>query len=155
MFYLSLPMYRSTTWQTITMPSLSGNISAIGALVEVRLTPIPRWGVPVTGMGLIDTGATTSNIDVRAVTSGRFRVTGYTNRISANLTAKAKVYQGYLELLGLPPHRALVDLIEIDQLDKLSAHAGINIIGLVGLDILNNTLFTYDGPNKGFTLDIP
>jgi hypothetical protein len=138
------------------MPKLTGVINNNGALVDVRLTPLLRWGAPVEGKGIIDTGAQMSNIGNYAIKAGRFRPTNTPiKHISTNGITKAAVYQGNVQLLGIPGHKVSLDLVESTQLEVLSQLAGVRIICLVGRDILNHAVLTYDGLNRTFTLELP
>ena len=125
-------------------------------MIDVRLTPLPRWGVPVTGKGLIDTGAQMSNIGTYPIKAGRFKPTGrIIDHISTNGIIPAAVYQGHVELVGFSGCKSTLDLIESTQLEAFSKLAGERIICLIGRDILDHAVLTYDGLNKTFTLELP
>ena len=97
-----------------------------------------------------------SNIGNYAIKAGRFRPTNTPiNHISANGITKANVYPGYVQLLGIPRHKVSLDLVQSTQLEVLSELAGVRIICLVGRDILNHAVLTYDGLNKMFTVELP
>ena len=61
-----------------------GQIERGSAKAKIRFLPTHRGGIPIEGLGILDTGATGSTIDGDSATVGRFRPLGEANSYTAS-----------------------------------------------------------------------
>ena len=77
--------------------------------MRVRLIPTSIIGLPITGMGLLDTGATFSHIDLGIAAQHKFRHIGVaTTDTASTLGAKVPVFEAKFELSELSAETFLV-----------------------------------------------
>ncbi|MBV8543611.1 MAG: retroviral-like aspartic protease family protein [Acidobacteria bacterium] len=105
--------------------------------------PVPN---PVSGMGLIDTGASTTCIDNSTAQAMGLPVVDVVKMMSASHAATdANVYPIQLQLIGTP--------IRVEITRALGAELkGQGIIALIGRDFLANCTLFYNGVTGGLTL---
>ena len=142
-----------------TAPSLTLNGPALH--VEVRLAPpaatreiigggpLPQ---PMTGAALIDTGASHTCIDIRALV-GAHPIRSRTAITPAGLID----LDTYAASLRLPEVGFEVDFEAVTGIDLANLQTEIDgtrqpVIALIGRDLLERCVFVYDGPGAEFTL---
>ncbi len=138
------------------MPEFTGQIEN-GARVRVRFTTTRVGSIPMTGMGLIDTGATYTHVDQETAEIHRFRrLDTVTVNTASQRGAEVPTYAMVVEILDLPGHR---EQLRVRGFTGPAPRPGQppteRLIALVGCDILNRGRFTYDGAAGTFTLDLP
>ena len=103
---------------------------------------------PVSGMGLLDTGASTTCIDDSVAQSMGLPVIDVVQMMSAShASSPANVYPIQLQLIGTP--------IRVEVQRALGAELkGQGIIALIGRDFLANCTLFYNGAIGGLTLSI-
>lgn len=107
--------------------------------------PVPA---PVVGYALVDTGASNTCIDERAVKRLRLQPTDVVRMTSAShRSAPKKVYPIRIEMVGLPV------TIEVFRAIGSSLDAQ-DLVLLIGRDVLENFTFFYNGPCGELTLAI-
>ena len=137
------------------MPKITRPISR-GALVKVRLVPTLITGQPVSGMGLLDTGATFSHIDWGIAAQHKFRHLGVSTSDTANaIGAKAPVFEAMFELSELSMQQFEVKARGFPARKDAKKPPSEQFIALVGQDILDQGCLVYDGLNRTFTLEFP
>ena len=123
--------------------------------MRVMVKPLHRGGVNVTGLGIIDTGATNSCISPQTISQGRFNPTAeHYDRWSADGLKKVNGYSGFLEVLDIPQPRDPLVFLPFVVGEKLGDPAHERIIALVGTDVLRHFMVTYEGPKGTFTLEL-
>ena len=143
------------------MPKFTGYLHPKGgAVVRVRLTAAHRGGVPVEGIGLIDTGASRTSIDERTVRRCRCRATEKTTTIHSALgnPRKVSVYEIRLDIQGGSGEK-YTDTLEMPifkgEGQPLDDPPDNPFIALIGMDVLRRGHFTLDGPQGIYQLDLP
>jgi predicted aspartyl protease len=103
---------------------------------------------PISGMGLIDTGASTTCIDEAMAQSMKLPVIDVVQMMSAShASSPANVYPIQLQLVGTP--------IRIEVQRALGAELKAQgIIALIGRDFLSNCTLFYNGVAGGLTLSM-
>jgi hypothetical protein len=147
------------------MPALKLPLSPQGAAIDllVSLTatdvrqlwraqmPVPQ---PVALRGLIDTGASHTSIDSRAFLSLGLQSVGIIFTSTASTGAKPQICEQYklsltvLHPSGDPRLHYIADPVTVTHADLLPYNEPV----LIGCDLLNRWVFTYDGPAGEFTL---
>ena len=138
------------------MPEFTGRLGR-GAMVRVRFMPTHGRGTPVTGMALIDTGASFTHIDRETAEIHRFRrFDMVTVNTASQRGAEVPTYDAVVEILDLPGHR---DELRVRGFTGPAPRPGEppteRLIALIGCDILDQGRFTYDGAARTFTLELP
>ena len=138
------------------MPEFTGQIEN-GARVRVRFTPEKMGGTPVTGMALIDTGASLTHIDRDTAEAYGFRRLESLRIYTASQSdAEAPTYDAVVEILDIPGHRERLQAIGFPAPPPPDEQpAAERFIALIGWDILDRGRFIYDGAADTFTLDLP
>lgn len=144
------------------MPTLTGDIDGWGATLTVvimqthqRILALRKAGKrhapPMTGIGLIDTGASGSAIDGRFVRmldlDCRGSISIHTPSSGLDLDVRDQ-YDVSISLGGDTgsPLEVTTPVICCDLWDRGGIHA------LIGRDILSRCILTFDGPSNRFTL---
>lgn len=130
------------------------------AMVRVRLTPPHRGGIPVVGVGLIDTGANPSCIDKKTAQVHRFRPMNNGQqrvRQTAAGPAPSLEFLAKVDILDIPGCTFTIPVLDFpaDVLDLDGSTPQRKLVALIGCDVLGKGHFKYDGLNHGFTLNIP
>ncbi len=117
---------------------VSSQLSAKGLTIEP----------PVSGYGLIDTGASTTCVDVQAAMKLKLPIVDVVNMCSASHAShKANVYPIHLEMTGFP--------IQLNVARAMGAElAPQGIIALIGRDVLGCCCFIYNGISGDITLSM-
>ena len=99
----------------------------------------------VTGLGLIDTGATISAVDASVISKLGVNPVGIANVGTASGPQQQYVYPIRIVLTQLG--------LAIDYSQVTGANlSGQNLVALLGRDFLQNILLIYDGPSGEFTI---
>ena len=107
-------------------------------------------------MGLLDTGATFSHIDLGIAAQHKFRHIGVaTTDTASTLGAKVPVFEAKFELSELSAETFLVKARGFPARQDANKLPTERFIALVGRDILDQGCLVYDGLNKTFTLVFP
>lgn len=103
---------------------------------------------PVSGMALIDTGASTTCVDDSVAQQMQLPVVNVVNIASAShASTKQNVYPIQIEVIGLP--------ISIETPNAIGAALGAQgLIALIGRDVLQHCTLFYNGITGSFTLSI-
>jgi len=144
------------------MPALSGRIDPQhGATVFVTISQTPEYvdalkragrmpSMPVSVLGILDTGASGSALDSQIIARMsllyRDNVAIHTPSSGPNLIFRDQ-FDATLALgdSGSPPLAVTVQVIECE-------FASRGFFALIGRDILDRCILTYDGPAQTFTL---
>lgn len=126
-------------------------------------SPVPG---PVNGALLLDTGATGTCISIKAANQLELKATRLVDGLGAGGATKNPIYNAKLTIRMVGPDgtaRLLVFDQEVQGIPELDKHlqikpvfyagAKIELIGLLGRDILMFTRFIYDGLAGGLRLD--
>lgn len=127
----------------------------VGAIVQVTLSPLRsgRQAIAerseaappvVSGYAQIDTGASATCFDRSAAERAGLEIFSSKTVTSATGTEKVSIYAGRLEIAGFTSivTRAALGM-ELDSLD---------LIALIGRDVLANCILVYNGPENSFSL---
>jgi len=103
---------------------------------------------PVSGIALIDTGASTTCVDDSVAQQMQLPVVNVVNIASAShASTKQNVYPIQIEVIGLP--------ISIETPNAIGAALGAQgLIALIGRDVLQHCTLFYNGITGSFTLSI-
>lgn len=103
---------------------------------------------PVSGLALIDTGATSTCVDEQAAQQLQLPAIDVVTVASASHpSTQQNVYPIQIEVVGLP--------IRVDAPRAVSAPLKAQgLLLLVGRDVLQHTLLVYNGPTGSFTLSL-
>ena len=128
-----------------------------GAFVRIKLLPTGRGAIPVTGLGILDTGASHSHIDQSTATIHRFTGLGAVRTNTASQTGvQVPTFEMDVELVDFPGLRFPVRALGFPApTQDPSVPPADRLIALIGRDILNQGCFTYDGIGGSFTLELP
>ena len=139
------------------MPEFTGIVSQ-EPVVRVRLTPTYPRAQHIFGYGVIDTGAGTTFIDSEAGYGWKFRQLGYDRINSAtDENVPTPIFDVHLELMGRGgTYKESLHALGFKGGGAPTAlHDMGKIIVLIGRDILNKGVLTYDGPRNNFLLRLP
>ena len=142
----------------VTVPSSIALIQR-GPAVQVSITVDPliaapivqRGGTlppPVTGLALIDTGASNTCIDEEAATDLQLPAIDVVNVSSASHSStQQNVYPIQIEVVGIP--------IKVSAARAIGAPLKVQgLIALIGRDILQHSVFVYNGMTGSFSFSI-
>ena len=115
---------------------------ALAKLLAAGGKPAPT---PVSGMALIDTGATSSAVDVSVVTALGVNPVGTAQVGTAGGPTTQPVYPIRMQLqgVGLTINFSRVTGAPLQQM---------GLVALLGRDMLSRMILYYDGPNSEYTL---
>ena len=140
----------------VSMEHAPGVLVARGPIVPVTITvpdavqsshvnlgsPIPE---PVTGVALIDTGATSSCFDNSAALKAGLPTVGKSKMASASHPEnEVPLYAGKMLLPGLN--------FDVKSGFGVELSGSDGIVALIGRDLLKIAIFVYNGPDGTFTL---
>ena len=139
------------------MPDFTGIVSQ-PPVVPIRLTPIYPGAQHIFGYGVVDTGATYTCVDTDAAIQWQFRQIGYRRMHSATQSnVPTPIFDVNLELIGARGHYK--ENLHAQGFKgggaPIALHDMHRIIALIGRDILNKGVLTYDGPQNNFLLRLP
>ena len=139
------------------MTKAHGQIERGCAKAKIRFLPTHGGGIPIEGLGIIDTGATGSTIDGDSATVGRFRPLGEANSYTASQSnVLLRVWDAEIELLDFPGEKFRIHPTEWKPPpEPTPVPSNQKTIALIGYDVLKHFCFTFDGPNGTFTLEMP
>ena len=140
----------------VPIPANPGLLQAAGPMVGVQIEipqalsqqlagagkPVPQ---PVTGMALIDTGATMSAVDASVVAALGVNPVGVVPVGTAGGPAAQPVYPIRLQLQGVG---LVLDFSRVTGAPLKS----MNLVALLGRDVLARMVLIYDGPSSEYTL---
>lgn len=140
----------------VPIPPNSGLLQAAGPVVGVQIEvphalgqqlagagkPIPA---PITGKGLIDTGATTSVVDASVVSALGVNPVGVVPVGTAGGPVTQPVYPIRLQLQGVG---LVLDFSRVTG----APLKPMGLIALLGRDVLTRMVLIYDGPSSEYTL---
>lgn len=109
--------------------------------------PIPA---PVSGLALIDTGASRSCVDVQAIESLGVSPIGVTTIGSARGLGQHNLYPAKFRFPGVALETEFSSVVGVDL--KGQSTGGQDIVVLVGRDVLSHCVLIYNGPGGFFTL---
>lgn len=126
-------------------------------MVRVRLTPTRGEAIPITGMALLDTGASHTHIDREtAETHGFRRLESLRVNTASQSGSEAQTYAAVVEILDIPGHREELQVLGFPAPPPPDGQpAADRFIALIGWDILDRGRFIYDGAARTFTLELP
>lgn len=143
------------------MPELTGLIEAAGAFVTIKVAQSPEFiealersghpaSTPVAIMALLDTGASISALDpiIAHQLALQDRGTTYIHTPSTGrAVAPCKMFDAMvtLDASGPRPLSLTTSVIEAE-------FASQGFLALIGRDILNRCILTFDGPRGSFSL---
>lgn len=138
------------------MPEFTGRIEN-GARVRVRLTPTRGGTIPITGVGLLDTGASHTHIDRETAEAYGFRrLDAVAVNTASQKAVEVPTYHAVVEVLDLPGHS---EQLRVRGFTGPAPRPGQppteRLIALIGCDILNQGRSIYDGAAGSFTLALP
>ena len=136
-------------------------LTSRGALLDIEIgrpSGIPPGiAQPLRGLGAIDTGATSTAVDRRV-----FSALGLASRsfIRVSTPMGVQTLDTYQVRIWLPQVDLELDLRGVAAIDLSGASVTVdgvsqNIIALIGRDILERCVFTYNGPAASFSLSVP
>jgi hypothetical protein len=143
------------------MPILRGTLSDYGPMVDVKVMqshqrsaafkkrglPFPQ---PVTVMGLIDTGASCSALDIGVANRLGLQSRGFTLIHTPSTGSEYVSRQQFDACLVLGEHERRPLVVTLPVIEAELASQGFFV--LIGRDVLNKCTFTYDGKKNNFTL---
>ena len=121
--------------------------SALALHMTSKNQPLPT---PVTGVALIDTGATRSCVDNSVISGLGVQPVNIMNVLTANGKVQQHTYPAKLVFPADKFEVEFADAIGVD-LGGQTAH-GQSIIALIGRDLLSEWLFVYNGPLGTFSI---
>src|SRR5882762_6236356 len=137
------------------MPSVSGSISASGALVMVRIGPstqrveeLRKLGRPVVDdefLGLIDTGASVSAIDPLIAIRLDLESTGFVPIHTPSTGGAFVLRDSFDATISLGAGQVRTRSIVCEVIGSELANQGFFI--LIGRDVLSHCVLTFDGPS--------
>lgn len=148
------------------MPNLSGRITRLGLVIDVRVMQSPQrvealkkagrpYSTPMIAQGLIDTGASCSALDPVIIRSLDLQPHG---TVSIHTPSTGPAYETRAQydacfVIGDPAEGALHLVRPVISVSLASE----GFQALIGRDVLDHCVLTYDGPNNRFTLayDVP
>jgi hypothetical protein len=143
------------------MPILKGKLGAYGPVIEVkvmqshqRIAALKKRGMafpqPVTVLGLIDTGASCSALDINIANQLGLECRGIISIHTPSTGAGGKTCQQFDVCLVLGEHETppLVRILPVVE----GEFASQGFCVLIGRDMLAQCTFTYDGKKNNFML---
>ncbi|TAL81959.1 MAG: hypothetical protein EPN88_00130 [Bacteroidetes bacterium] len=132
-----------------------------GPLIQVVITPpqplvdlltkqgkaIPQ---PITGIGLIDTGATKTCVHEKIMEKLGVNPVGITTTHTANGPKGCNLYPAHFSFPGAKIEVDFNSVIEVNLTGQTFNNQ--QIISLIGRDMLSHTVFIYNGPLGMYTL---
>ena len=144
--------------QIVSLPSVKV-LQQLGPRVQVALSPLAsqtkffsqngkKLPSPVVGLGLIDTGASSTCFDRNAATKAKLAVVDSGPMTSAtHINEIVPIFAGRMTINGLPVH--------IDATKAYGANlAPQGLVALIGRDILARCVLIYNGIDGSFSLSI-
>ena len=124
--------------------------SALAVQIQSKGETIPP---PKIGFALIDTGAASSCVDQPVLVKLGLNPIGQTQVATAGGTQQRPIYAAKLEFPGSPlPSMDFSGLISVDLASHfVGSDRTKPIIALIGRDVLQRTVFIYNGSNGSFT----
>ena len=140
------------------MPRFTHPIGPQGPMVDILI-----WSIgledPIPGKGLIDTGASHTSIDSKLAEDNGFHeqvsYRGTKSITAGGVRTDTRSYYCRLEIVGPQTYTQALAMPDFKAHNRLTDIAISPHIVLIGRDVLNLGLLTYDGPNGTFTLDLP
>ena len=140
------------------MPKLTKALGEYGPMVEVRLWQQSRVSNIITGVGLIDTGASHTSIDGIAAMNNGFRegLSLLPSRIfTAGGSKDSKWYSATIEILDLEGgYIKTLAMPEFAGKGQPADNTANPFVALIGRNILSAFRLTYNDPPGFFTLDL-
>jgi hypothetical protein len=122
----------------------------MAARLEKDGTPIPR---PVTGLALIDTGATRSAVDDTIIQALGVQPIGVVNVGTAAGFQQQYLYSAKFSFPGTGlPSMEFAQLTGVHLSGHVVPHVNRPLIALIGRDILSRCVLIYNGPNASIAL---
>ncbi len=133
-------------------PLISVAITIPNALVQLyqkEQRPIPA---PISGIALIDTGATKTCVHDKIMEKLGVQTTGVTTTHTANGPKQSNLYPAHF---SFPAPKIEIDFNSVLEVD-LSGQTFQNqqIVALIGRDLLSRAVLVYNGPAGMFTIAI-
>lgn len=119
-------------------PTPQGQLAQNGALLQVQISS-PNGGTPITIQAMIDTGASISTINSQVAQNAGLQQTGSTQLGGVGGVQDSAIYAAALSIPAYGINVATVQVASVPG--QLPAPADM----LVGRDILENLVMTYDG----------
>jgi predicted aspartyl protease len=154
--YVPIFKLKLHTQGQVPIPANAGLLQATGPMVNVQIEvpqalsgqlasasqPVPS---PVTGLALIDTGATMTAVDSSVVTSLGINPVGVVPVGTAGGPTKQPVYPIRLQIQG-------VGLVMNFSRVTGAPLQGMGLVALLGRDVLARMILIYDGPSSEYTI---
>lgn len=105
---------------------------------------------PITGIGLIDTGAKKTCVHAALMEKLGVSPIGQVTSHTANGSRQCNVYPAHFRFPGTTIEVDFTSVIEVDLMGQLIN--GQQLLALIGRDVLANTLFVYNGLMGMYTL---
>ena len=139
------------------VPKVTGTITQHGALVRVKFIPTGRGGIPIIGLGILDTGASHTHIDEDTARIHRFRTLGKVSLSTASQRdAETQTFEVSVELVDFPNLQFQVRALAFPApKPPPNQPPADRMMALIGHDILESGCFIFDGAGGTFTLEMP
>ncbi len=131
-------------------PLLQVEVSIPSALAQFLTAQNQSIPAPVTGWALIDTGATRSCVDSKAITNLGVNPIGVTTTGTAGGRVQQHLYPARFRFPGEALELEFSSVIGVDLSGQ--SIAGRDIIVLLCRDVLSRCVLIYNGPGGFFTL---
>ena len=116
-----------------------------GLLIGVEISPLhqSKQATSIQGFALIDTGATQTCVDIHKARQAKMNVTGSGTLTSASATkTKVPLFGAMIDLKGIG-QRVMPRCLGVN----LRGFNSLNLIALVGRDVLRHGVLVYNGTN--------
>lgn len=142
------------------MPEISGPIEAAGAYIPIRIMQSPELvqalgaaglspATPTTILALLDTGASISALDPLLIRQLGLQERGLTHIHTPSTGPAVASCREFDAMISLGASEAEPLVLTISVIEAEFASQGF--LGLIGRDILNAGVLTYDGPAGVFS----
>lgn len=121
--------------------------SALSKLLASQNEDIPP---PVSGIALIDTGATRSCVDTSVISKLGVNPIGITALITASGQSQHHLYPAKFNFPAIKFEAEFSSIAGVNLSQQ--SIAGKQIIALIGRDLLSRCLFIYNGPKGSFSI---